>query len=103
MKYVAKDRSGVLELFEEPSLAAIKEKIYPNGQVFSKPEPEALETTYWFHPESNSALVVEGKPDDDVLANCNEMTLDEYNEFIEIEKAKSEASDSDNDENQGEG
>jgi len=106
LKYVAKDRSGTLDLFEEPNLETIFNKVYPDGRAVAQPEPEeqvesedenpdfytAKKKEYYFHPESNSAFILEkGETMDiDMHDQCAPMTKKEYDEY-QKEQAESAA------------
>lgn len=86
LRYVAKDRSGMLDMFEKPSLKHIFSKAKGKFEGLSKPEPEKAEkkkddqTTRWFyHPESDSAIVV--KPGDDVPDVPDLIELDSEDEY----------------------
>jgi phage nucleotide-binding protein len=86
MKYVAKDRSGALEMFEEPSLAGLMAKIHPNGQHIEKPAP--VEKFYYVKDEDTVLKTSEQH----IRADWVEISEDDYNEFLQ---AKSDASESD--------
>lgn len=101
--YEAKDRSGVLDMFEDPSIKRIAAKIkagLPEEEEVKKVEKESAgnreesptdkvldEDTYWYHAESESAVVIKaGEPLEGTPEHCSEMSKEEYLKFIESQK-----------------
>jgi hypothetical protein len=90
-RFVAKDRSGKLNLFEEPTLKNIYDKVFPDGVAKEEPQPEAVgeeatepgdEREYpvtMYHAESESFFTATNKEEyENALENdCHEVTEDE--------------------------
>ena len=86
--YIAKDRSGELEMFIEPNIEKISKVILPKLEKLGsiKPPPViATETTYYYDTDAGDVRVYEvGMTiDENILADGYKMTELEYDQFIE--------------------
>ena len=89
-RYLAKDRSGKLEFYEEPNLKTIFDKIFPRGiekPAAPEPTPTEQKTRFFYDPELKEVFTIDNKePNDYAKNNCVELTEDEYNEFLAEQK-----------------
>lgn len=85
LKYEAKDRSGVLEKFEEPDLQAILSKVHEKLERV-KQEDLIAEATLYFYDEDEGEVIIIDKGDsyDPEIRNyCEEMSKADYDGYLE--------------------
>ncbi len=99
LKYEAKDRSGVLEQFEEPNLENILNKVYQKLELVKHEDLIANEDLYFYDEVESEVIIIKKgeKYNPEIDDYCTRMTEKEYHEYQGDEPKVHEPDDSDTD------
>ena len=92
LKYEAKDRSGVLEKFEEPNLELILDKVHDKLEAVKKEDLVAEKDLYFFDEEEGEVIIIsKGETyNQEIVDYCEQMSDEDYAGYLESTSEESD-------------